>query len=94
MEETCDELLKQEELLSEMVEKNRVLLEALEMSEEELTDLLSDQSRHSPEAWAALQRNRKLLEKAVDERIEAAKKKPKITQAKPAEIQGHWIFVR
>jgi hypothetical protein len=94
MEELSGELLEQEKLLKEMVEKNRLLLEALEMDEAELDKALSDQSQYTPEEWAALQRHREQLEKAVDRRIQAAKTVKKPTQAKPSEIQGHWIFVR
>ena len=95
MEEISGELQEQEKLLKEMVEKNRLLLEALEMDEEKLDDALSDRSRYTSEEWKALQHHRERLEKAVDDRIEAAKKaKKRPSQAKPSEIQGHWIFVR
>lgn len=95
MEELSGELLEQEKILKEMAEKNRLLLDALEMDEEEVDATLSDRSRYTSEEWTALQQHRELLEKAVDKRIEAAKKTAKKpTQAKPSEIQGHWIFVR
>lgn len=95
MEEVSGELLEQEKLLKEMVEKNRLLLEALEMDEKKLDEVLSDRSRYTTEEWTALQNHRERLEKAVDDRILAAKtKSKKPTQAKPSEIQGHWIFVR
>ena len=94
MAELDRELLEQEKILKEMAEKNRLLLNAIGVSEEELTSVLSDSNRYTPEEWAALQRHRELLEKTIDNRIQAAKKSKKPTQAKPSEIQGHWIFVR
>ena len=94
MEESSQELLEQEKILKEMVEKNRLLLDTIGISKEDLTDALSDRGRYTAEEWAALQRHREVLEKAIDDRIQAAKKSRKPTQAKPSDIQGHWIFVR
>jgi hypothetical protein len=94
MEEINKELLEQEKVLEEIGEKNRLLLDAIGASEGEIEEILSDRSRYTQEEWSALQRHRELLEKAIDDRIYAAKKSRKPTQAKPSDIQGHWIFVR
>ena len=88
------ELLEQERALREMVEKNRLLLESIKMDERDVEDSLTDRTRYTPEAWASLQQHRELLEKAIEERIQAAKEPKKPTQTKPLDIQGHWIFVR
>ena len=72
----------------------RQLFDAIGIDGSELVNALHDKDRFSNEEWAALQRQREILEKAIDDRILAAKKSKKPTQAKPSHIQGHWIFVR
>jgi hypothetical protein len=95
MEDHLDELLAdQEKTLESMAEENRQLFNTLGIEGEELVNVLHDKSRFSDEEWAALQRQRETLEKAIDERLQAARKSKKPTQAKPSHIQGHWIFVR
>ena len=96
MEDQQDELLaEQEKVLENMAEENRQLFDALGIDGSELVDALHDKSRfESEEEWAALERQREALEKAIDARLQAARKSKKPTQAKPSHIQGHWIFVR
>lgn len=95
MEDHSDDLLsEQEKILKCMEEENRQLFDAIGMSAEEFAKALHDKDRFAPEEWASLQRQREILEKAIDARIQAAKKSKKPKQEKPANIQGHWIFVR
>ena len=95
MEDHSDGLLaEQEKILKCMEEENRQLFDAIGMSAEEFVNALQDKDRFEPEQWASLQRQREILEKAIDARIQAAKKSKKPTQEKLSNIQGHWIFVR
>jgi predicted phage gp36 major capsid-like protein len=95
MEDQHEELLaEQEKSLEKMEEENRQLFEALGIEGAELMTALQDQNRFTPEEWASLQRNREILEKAIDARILAAKTSKKPKKAQPSHIQGHWIFVR
>lgn len=95
MEDQQDNLLaEQEKELATMEEENRQLFESLGIDGGELVDALQDTSRFTSEEWTALQRQRDTLEKAIDDRLQAARKSKKPTQTKPSQIQGHWIFVR
>lgn len=95
MEDHRDELLAaQEKELATIEEENRKLFDSLGMDGASLVGALNDIDRFQPEEWAALQRQRETLEKAIDGRIQAAKTSKKPTQTKPEQIQGHWIFVR
>ena len=94
MEESDRELLEQEKTLTEMGEKNRLLLDTIGMNEKDVETALADRSRYTAEEWASLQQHRELLEKAIESRIQAAKTSKKPTHTKPLDIQGLWIFVR
>ena len=95
MEDHHDNLLaEQEKILESMEEENRQLFNAIGIDGSELVDALQDKDRFGAEEWAALQRQRQMLEKAIDTRLQAARKSKKPTQTKPSNIQGHWIFVR
>jgi hypothetical protein len=95
MEEQYNDLLEeQEKELQRIDEEARVLFQSLGVDEVEILKVLRDKSRFTPEEWASLQRKREALEKAIDARIQASKLTAKPTQAKSADIQGHWLFVR
>ena len=96
MEENhLDELLEdQKKTLERMEEENRRLFDALGVDAAELINALHDKTKFTAEEWAALQRHREILEKAIESRLQAARKSKKPTQTKPSQIQGHWIFVR
>ncbi len=95
MEDHHDELLaEQDKELEKIEEENRQLFESLGISGDELVNALHDPGRFKHEEWAVLQRQRDVLEKAIDARLLAARKSKKPTQTKPSHIQGHWIFVK
>ena len=93
-EPQSDVLEEQEKALRKMEEETRQVFNAIGIDEVDLLGALRDKSRFTPEEWAALQRNREALEKAIDKRIENAKKAKKPTTTDPSRVQGHWIFVR
>jgi hypothetical protein len=92
MDEETLEKLRQE--IMRMEKESAELFESLGISLHQMQDKLSDSSLYSASAFEYIQKERRTLEKMLDDKIEAACAPLKKARAKNGPPQGHWIFVR
>ncbi len=79
--------------IEKMEKEHAELFADLGIGPHQLQDYLNDRTRHSPEAYEFIQKERKALQDVLDERLE--KTRAKLLKKHPPEpIGGHWIFVR
>ncbi len=92
--EIVDKKLKElREQIEKMEKEHAELFADLGIGPHQLEDYLNDRSRHTPEAYEFIQKERKALQDVLDERLEESR--AKLRREKPPEIiGGHWIFVR